>query len=766
MVRTEPLTKSGGAKLTIAVGADRFSTDWKNAELTWKEFTERLTESKEKSFTLDEYYSWVDADGKDTLRMENAKDVGGFFGGELAGPNRTDENIVSKSVITLDADNADNAFLSVLEANDTLAPLTYIVHTTMRSAVEAPRYRVIIPLSHGVSEDEYRAISKSFVDSIGAQYFDAQSSTKPAQLMYWPTHTRGYEPTLIIKDGYPADVEQHLYLANPEKAAERKTPKTDEELRSPAINRNSTMMSEGGIWMRSSPDFDRKNPNLELLQGYCARLNAKFSDPLGDKEVSSCARKLFKYAQKDAAKIKTGELVLFMRAHKITDYGMAERFLDKYSKQLRYDPVQTAWLVYDGTRWEYVGKSIKTTPMGRVVDMLRDLPNEFEAGEIREAAEKYAHGAEKAGTLNGVYGLCAAVSALDNRDLDKGSNLLNMVNGTLDLAAGTLRAHSPDDLLTMRMPVAYDPAATCPRFDKFLEETFDSPSTRDYVRRLFGYTLSVDTREHIFVVHYGIGRNGKSVLINTLANIMGGYALAADIQSLSQAGRANNGSAPSPDIYTMKGHHFIYAEEGHVSSTLNDGLIKRMAAGGDISCRALFSGQETFPFIGKLHIVANHKPKVRDDSLGMWERVHLLPYNNVVPRERRDKFLEEQLIREAPGILNWMLRGYAECKATGLGTCVEVEIASEEYRKECDVLSDFLFDMVESGVPAAEGTMAVYKAYQAHSTDNGIMSPITQKEFARRMRDRGVQSGLAGPRRTQHYLGIKLVGSVDTVLIN
>ena len=58
---------------------------------------------------------------------------------------------------------------------------------------------------------------------------------------------------------------------------------------------------------------------------------------------------------------------------------------------------------------------------------------------------------------------------VNHEQLDSDPWLLNVANGTIDLRTGELRPHNPDDLCTMQAPVAYDPNAVAPLWDKCLE---------------------------------------------------------------------------------------------------------------------------------------------------------------------------------------------------------------------------------------------------------------------------------------------------------
>ncbi|PYR46465.1 MAG: hypothetical protein DMF89_21865 [Acidobacteria bacterium] len=47
--------------------------------------------------------------------------------------------------------------------------------------------------------------------------------------------------------------------------------------------------------------------------------------------------------------------------------------------------------------------------------------------------------------------------------------LLGVLNGLIDLHSGSLRAGRPEDRITMRCPVAFDEAASCPRLCPLLD---------------------------------------------------------------------------------------------------------------------------------------------------------------------------------------------------------------------------------------------------------------------------------------------------------
>src|SRR5262249_6724545 len=73
---------------------------------------------------------------------------------------------------------------------------------------------------------------------------------------------------------------------------------------------------------------------------------------------------------------------------------------------------------------------------------------------------------------------------------------LNVVNGTIALRTGELRAHDRADLITKLAPVVYDPEAKLDLWDSFLHAASDGdPTWAPFMQRATGYSATGDTRE-------------------------------------------------------------------------------------------------------------------------------------------------------------------------------------------------------------------------------------------------------------------------------
>ena len=82
--------------LNIAIGQSRNSTHWKNTEILWSEFLDKLQKPVITKETALEFKS-MKKDERDKI-----KDVGGFVGGSLKNGRRKKEILLTRSLITLD----------------------------------------------------------------------------------------------------------------------------------------------------------------------------------------------------------------------------------------------------------------------------------------------------------------------------------------------------------------------------------------------------------------------------------------------------------------------------------------------------------------------------------------------------------------------------------------------------------------------------------------------------------------------------------------
>ena len=158
--------------------------------------------------------------------------------------------------------------------------------------------------------------------------------------------------------------------------------------------------------------------------------------------------------------------------------------------------------------------------------------------------------------------------------------LFGVENGVLDLRTGTLRPGQANDRITLASPVAYRSDAVCPRFERFLREIFcDDEAVIGFIQRAVGYSLTGDTTDHALFLLHGSGRNGKSVLLNTLRHLVGEYALNLPFSAFEITGR----SQLSPELALLPGKRLVTSSETNDGTRLNEAHIKAMTGGDPIT---------------------------------------------------------------------------------------------------------------------------------------------------------------------------------------
>lgn len=163
--------------LAIAYGNNRQSKTWVNKTITFDELKERLKVTIRTPESAEEYAKFNKA------KRDAVKDHGGFVAGALKGGRRKVDTVELRSMVALDGDRIDKAFLENYETN---APYTSLLYTTHSSTDDDPRVRLVYPLTRDVTPEEFVAVSRYLAQMLGIDYFD-ECSYQPNQLMYWPS---------------------------------------------------------------------------------------------------------------------------------------------------------------------------------------------------------------------------------------------------------------------------------------------------------------------------------------------------------------------------------------------------------------------------------------------------------------------------------------------------------------------------------------------------------------------------------------------------
>ncbi len=371
----------------------------------------------------------------------------------------------------------------------------------------------------------------------------------------------------------------------------------------------------------------------------------------------------------------------------------------------------------------------------------------------------------RAGRRNCLSIAATDLFAFDGALLDQNPWLLQLKNGVYDLRSGEIRPGRLSDYHLRACPTEFQGLdIPCPVFDSFLLSSLAGDEEMvAFLGRLFGSGLVGKVIEHIVIVLYGLGRNGKSLLSWILQRVSGPMAVAIRSEMLMAAKYVRSSAAPSPDWMSLRGARFGIASEPREGGSFDPAMVKLLSGGDPIRARNPNDRYEiTFEPSHTLILLGNHKPHAPADDFAFWERMILVPFeiafvnrDPVAPNERRaDPHLAEKLLKEAPGILAWMLRGCLEWQRQGLNPPEKVRAAVSEYRRDEDTLADFIDQCLVIDPDDVAGVKLgdLHEIFSAWWVKNVSKNPPGPKRFARMMRAKfsTVKRGV------YHFTGIRL----------
>jgi putative DNA primase/helicase len=396
-----------------------------------------------------------------------------------------------------------------------------------------------------------------------------------------------------------------------------------------------------------------------------------------------------------------------------TDVGLAVRLRDYMQRQgggVRYAR-GLGFLVWDGTIWTPAPHAVREALHRMGAEMIAEGSDFERRLALKALTNRHIDGILK--ELPSVPGVPASADEFDARP-----ELLSVANGTVNLRTGAIHPHTPVDMITKRLDVAYRPDAPAERWEQFLAEIFPHhPELPGYMRRLVGYGITGSTGEQCFAFLHGGGANGKSAFLDAILYVFRGITKSTEFSTFEQ--RVTVGQA-SPELASLRGARLVTASETEKYSRLAEALVKQLTGGDPITARFLNANPFTYVPAFLLMVAGNYKPAILSQDLGIWRRVKLVPFEATFRGSKADTSLPAKLRDEAEGILAWAVRGAQEWYAHGLEEPASVLAATQDYRESEDRLQEFLTARCVQEKDARVAPMAIRRAYAEWADDAGL----------------------------------------------
>lgn len=451
-----------------------------------------------------------------------------------------------------------------------------------------------------------------------------------------------------------------------------------------------------------------------------------------------------------------------------SDTGNSTRFVKLHGGRLRFIPRWGKWLVWNKAegRWTLDHGDVRVRELAKDVgrQLLETLVQETE-GERRRRIVTCAMRALGAHGITALVNLARGIPGIpiDHEELDRDEWLLGVQNGVVDLRTGQLRQSNPSDLMTLQCPVQWDQEAAAPRWEQAMEEWFPDPEVRSYVKRLAGAALVGGQQDHVFVIHYGGGRNGKGTFSRALQRVLGPYAGVIH-HSLLVEGRFPQHDTVKAALFGIR---LAVASETQRRIRLDEASVKNLTGGDRITARRMREDLWEFDPTHSLWLQTNYLPEISGRDQGIWSRIKVVKWETTFEDASQDRGLDDRLGLEAPGILRWLVEGCLEWQVLGLADPEAVVRETLAYRESEDRVSRFIADI---GLVFCPNLKTLAQDLQTHLTDwaaaAGIDAPYS--ELSDFLKDRGLQrkrcrepDSEGKPRQRWYWIGVGMEGSND-----
>lgn len=429
----------------------------------------------------------------------------------------------------------------------------------------------------------------------------------------------------------------------------------------------------------------------------------------------------------------------------LSEDRVATEFILRHGPSVRFDHDVKSWFVFDGHRWQK-DKTHRAFAWAR--SLARELSADESAGTRRTAGRAgFARGVEEHASRDQSVAVVAD-------DWDQDVFALGTPGGTINLRTGEIRTASPKDLITKSTSVAPSATADCPRWIRFLDEaTGGDEELMRFLQQWAGYNLTGSTQEQSLAFFYGPGGNGKSVFANVLGGVMGDYAKVAGLETFTSSPHERH----PEELAALAGARMVSASETEAGKRWAEARVKSLTGGESI--RARFMRQDSFEFRPqfKLTVLGNYAPAITNLDDAIRRRFLIVPFTRKPANP--DPTLEEQLKREWPAILRWMIDGCLDWQAEGLCKPACVKQATQDYFDDQDVFGQWLderCDVDRDNTNKFEGKVVLFNAWTDYAKGAGEPAG-TGKTFKEAMRRRGfAEPAQIKAIRTKGYRGICL----------
>lgn len=442
-------------------------------------------------------------------------------------------------------------------------------------------------------------------------------------------------------------------------------------------------------------DVTKTDANDILVENGVDDLRGRLADILDD-SVAELAAIAADFDERKATRNNNRDLNSLFKGND-SDLTFARRLETFCGSNIRWLTDDEQWLIYQNGVW--TRGSEKNSCVAHFGRGLADTLSEYASNAAEKTlAEKFQSAKKVSAAITWLKSLDSIRITAD--DLDTHKNLLNCLNGVVDLQTGNFypNVEKRSAMITQQCRAVVNKDAKSELVDGFFKSIMPDEQTRAGLLRWLGYCLSGEVSEEKFLIWTGHGSNGKSTLSKTILYMLGSYAVTLPPTALLRNRlKPFDANAATTAINALEKARFAISEELPSNSELDSALIKNLTGGDAVPLRQLYREKRDVEPTFKINLASNFNPKLDNVAdYGVLRRILQMPFNvqfggaNGLPIDFK---LKEKLIQpDALSALLFMLVKEAVIWYNGGGLIISplMDKARENTIDESNFVADFI----------------------------------------------------------------------------
>jgi putative DNA primase/helicase len=351
----------------------------------------------------------------------------------------------------------------------------------------------------------------------------------------------------------------------------------------------------------------------------------------------------------------------------------------------------------------------------------------------------------------------------DLKECDPDPNIINVLNGLLNLKTMKLSLHTPDYVSIRQFPVVFEESAPkSEKIRKMLAETLDEEELRKLQMALGDIFVKGYPYQTIFFF-VGTGHNRKGLVSRLIKKLLGPDLFAAvRLRMLADSRFA------TAELF---GKAVNIAGDDSATSPDNWNVIRSLAGGDLITAER--KGQQIFHFVNeaKLFFTFNKLPPI-DEDYATWRRVQLIRFTkDFSEKEETDEVFvsgeEFEASLHSPECMSELLWFALEGRRMLLENHghdkEDINAIKLEYKRLQDHIVDFMLAKCDKSPGLEVDTKLAYDVYCDYCAEKNI-TPLADNVFGSKLSDNGIAkrrprvNKTGGAKRQYVYVGIGVTG--------